>query len=52
VIESPMANKPVERDRAKLELFEGKGSCLCLTLDGKKEEFNVDFVLSPESFEA
>ena len=28
-----------------------KGSSLCLTLDGKREENNVDFVLSPESFE-
>ena len=26
--------------------------CLCLTLDGKKEKYNVDFVLLPESFEA
>ena len=25
---------------------------LCLTLDGKREEYNVDFVLLPESFEA
>jgi hypothetical protein len=31
---------------------EKMGSSLCLTLDGKREELNVDFVLSPESFEA
>ena len=28
------------------------GSSLCLTLDGKREELNVDFVLSIEGFEA
>ncbi len=28
------------------------GSSLCLTLDGKREELNVDFVLSIKSFEA
>jgi hypothetical protein len=35
-----------------LDGLKGKGSSLCLTLDGKREELNVDFVLSPESFEA
>jgi len=28
------------------------GSSLCLTLDGKREELNVDFILSIESLEA
>jgi hypothetical protein len=28
------------------------GSSLCLILDGKREDLNVDFVLSIESFEA
>ena len=28
------------------------GSSLCLTLDDKREELNIDFVLSKESFEA
>jgi len=30
----------------------GMGSSLCLTLDGKREELNVDFFLSIESLEA
>jgi len=29
---------------------EKMGSSLCLTLDGKREKLNIDFVLSPESF--
>ncbi len=29
-----------------------KGSSLCLALDGKREELNVDFALSIESLEA
>ena len=35
-----------------LSLLKKMGSSLCLTLDGKRDELNVDFVLLIESFEA
>jgi hypothetical protein len=34
------------------EKMEKMGSSLCLTLDDKREELKIDFVLSKESFEA
>ena len=40
------------RERAAITQEEKMGSRLCLTLNGKREEYNVDFALSSESFEA
>jgi len=35
-----------------MDLINENGSSLGLTFDDKREEYNVDFVLSPENFEA
>jgi len=43
--------RSVDRGHAGLAINKN-GSSLCLTPDGKREELNVAFVLSIESFEA
>jgi len=43
---------PIIRHWVKGEVSVKVGLSLCLTLDGKRKDLNVDFVLSIESLEA